>query len=60
MPNSKSKKDLEDLINRYNERKIELMDQISRATSEIKDLDSAIDKAYKELNGQTNLFEGLM
>jgi uncharacterized protein YhaN len=60
MPNPKSKKDLEDLINLCKEEKCELQSLISRSKERIKELDAKIEKASKELNGQIDLFEGLM
>lgn len=60
MANPKTKQELEELIKLYKEEKCELQDAISRHKARIKELDAKIDKASKELNGQIDLFEGLM
>ena len=55
----KSRKEIEDFINLCKEEKCELESLITRSKSRIKELNSKIDNAYKKLNGQMDLFEGL-
>jgi len=60
MANPKSKQDLEEYIALCKEEKCELESTIDRAKARIKELDAKIDAASKELNGQLDLFEGLL
>ena len=60
MANPKSKQDLEEYIALCKEEKCELQSGIERSKARIKELDAKIDAASRELNGQLDLFEGLL